>query len=406
MKVQSLNVKSIGNMELTFVYSSTLARGHTENLPTLYINGKFCAQNITGVQRTALETVRAMDEHLYRRGMVQRCVLVTPVRPPELKLRHIEIQVVPGMLPSLQWWEQVQLPRAIAGGKLLNLSGSAPLSAASHSYCVLHDAAVFDHPGTYRQPFRLWYRNLFKVLGRRAVALATISSFSSERLQKHIGVSANRFQVIHNGSDHFERVRADPSVLQSYGLSAGRFLLFVGTEKHTKNADRLLAAWHAMPHRDGRALVWVGGQNACIFRTRPHSTNKIAKELSDGVYRVGTITDERLKALYESAAGLVVPSIYEGFGLPAVEAMANGCPVAAATAGSLPEVCGDAALYFDPTCTVSMGNAMQRLLDCELTRTSLRARGLERADELTWHATARNLVGWLSTSGVWERCAA
>lgn len=394
-------------MPAIVAHHATLARREPGPLPTLYINGKFCAQNVTGVQRTALEAVRALDAHLHQiRGAAQRCVLVTPVRPSQLTLRHIEVRVVPRAMPSLQWWEQVQLPMASAGGKLLNLTGSAPMLAAARSFCVLHDAAVFDHPGTYRQPFRIWYRNLFRLLGRRAEALATVSHFSRERLQATIGVRSDRVQVIHNGSDHFARVTADSSVLERYGLTAGRFLLFVGTEKKTKNADRLLEAWHALPDRKGAVLVWVGGQNAHVFRTRPHSAEEIAQEITDGVYRLGTIPDDRLKALYEAAAGLVVPSTYEGFGLPAVEAMAIGCAVAAADAGSLREVCGDAALYFDPQCTASIATAMRQILDCEHTRTNLRAQGLRRAAELTWHSTAHNLVRWLRKRGVWERCEA
>jgi glycosyltransferase involved in cell wall biosynthesis len=110
------------------------------------------------------------------------------------------------------------------------------------------------------------------------------------------------------------------------------------------------------------------------------------------VLRLGPVNDRELKALYGAAQALVFPSTYEGFGLPPVEAMACGCPVAAARAASLPEVCGDAALYFDPHRIDSIRDAVQRLLDDAALQDDLRQRGLRRAATFRWPAAARALI--------------
>jgi glycosyltransferase involved in cell wall biosynthesis len=114
---------------------------------------------------------------------------------------------------------------------------------------------------------------------------------------------------------------------------------------------------------------------------------------------VGRVTDPQLRALYEAAGCLIFPSLYEGFGLPAVEAMRCGCPVIAATGSSLPEICGDAALFCDPTSPDDFARAADRLLSDPRLRDTLRARGLARASGFTWDRTARALIDIIASRG-------
>jgi glycosyltransferase involved in cell wall biosynthesis len=363
--------------------------------PTLYINGKFVAQSMTGVQRVAHETVLALDRLMAFADPDTRSVLLCPPGAAAPRFRHIEVREVRGAKRSLAAWEQLSLPWASRDGLLLNLAGSSPWIAASRSICLIHDAAVFDQPGTYTRAFRTWYRFLFRRLARRAAALATVSEFSRQRLAAALHVPPERLQVIHNGADHFSRVAADVSVLPAYGLTPQRFVLVVGTEKRTKNIHTLLDAWRAMPRAAGEVLVWVGGQNNRVF-SNSHSEQRKRDDLADGIVRVGVISDARLKALYQAAAALVIPSTYEGFGFPAVEAMSCGCPVLAAEAAALPEICGDAALYFGGDDLNEAAVQLRRLLDDTKLRETLSARGAARAHRFSWDAAARSMAVQLS----------
>ena len=376
-------------------------------MTTLYINGKFSAQSVTGVQRAAIELVRALDRVLAMDDDVHRvrCVLLCPPGATPPVLEHIEVRFVGAAGRNLQWWEQVRLSWAARDGVLLNLSGSAPWLSARKSVCLLHDAAVFDHPNTYTLTFRLWYRTLFRHLGKHALALITISSFARDRLCKALNVPIERFRIVQHGSDHFQRVAADNSVMASYGLTPNRFILVVGTAKQTKNVAAVLSAWRALRPDPASVLVWVGGTNHLVFSEPDSSQAEVETDESQGIFRIGYISDSRLKALYENAAGLMLPSYYEGFGLPAIEAMVCGCPVAAASAASLPEVCANAAYFFDPARLDDMGKVMDGLLNDGRLRERLRLRGRERALDFTWDKAARNLMSQLNEAGVYRKVA-
>jgi glycosyltransferase involved in cell wall biosynthesis len=346
---------------------------------TVYINGKFTAQRLTGVQRYAGELVRALDLAV---EAGERWVLLVPPQGTPPALRHIEVKVVAAVGPSLHLWEQLALPLAARSGLLLNLAGSAPL-LARRQWCTFHDAAVFDHPDVFTPAFRRWYRFHFRWLARHAERLLTVSAHSRRRLALHLGLPEAAIGIVPNGGDHLIGIAEDPAVLQRLGLQGCRWFVAVGSESRLKNWPVLLRAWSLLAPPPDLRLVLVGGRNAAVFAgQQPVATG--ARQM----VHAGAATDGELKALLQGAVALVMPSLDEGFGLPPLEAMALGCAAVVADAGALPEVCGDAALYVDPRDPAHIAVALQRCLAEPALREGLAAAGPAHAAALTWRQSA------------------
>lgn len=363
----------------------------------IYINGKFLAQSLTGVQRFARQTLAAVDELLASgewRTPSPLVLLVPQGRAIDLpRYRCIEIRQLPA--GRLHTWEQCRLPFASRGAPLLNLSGSAPLFKA-RQICTFHDTAVFDVPGAYNTLFVAWYRLLFQVQGRMSRRLLTVSRFSRERLMHHLGLPLDRIGVVPGAADHMRQLGDEPEVLERLGVASGRYFLAVGSATPTKNFGRLAEAFARLPDADMR-LVVVGGANPAVFADTTDSVQDDRR-----IVRAGRLSDEALKTLYGQARAYVFPSTYEGFGLPPVEAMHCGTPVIAARAASIPEVCGDAAGYFDPLSLDDIQASLHRAWHDDAWLDTLRAAGARQAERFTWRNSALALLAELDRLGLAE----
>jgi glycosyltransferase involved in cell wall biosynthesis len=352
----------------------------------IYFNGKFAAQRTTGVQRVARRLILALDERLSPAD--GRWVLLLPADAPAPALRHIEVRKIGWRGLPLHLWEQTVLPIAARDGLLVNLAGAAPWLARRQA-ALLHDAAPFDRPQAYTALFGWWYRALFRHLARRGHGLLTASAFSRGRLAPRLGMPASHIGLLPGGSDHLDHIVADAGVLARLGLEGRRYLLAVGSANPNKNLAALVRAFVRLKMYPDLRLVIVGGSSPGVFA--------VGADLdAPGVVQAGAVDDAALKALYQRADALVFPSLYEGFGLPPLEAMACGCPVAASHAASIPEVCGDAALYFDPASVDDIAAALHRLLSDQPLRDALRRAGTARAATYRWDASARSLQAALA----------
>ncbi|MBA2723174.1 MAG: glycosyltransferase family 4 protein, partial [Methylibium sp.] len=261
--------------------------------------------------------------------------------------------------------------------------------------CTFHDAAVFDRPDAYTAAFSAWYRYAFRRLARSALLVLTVSAFSKERLAEALPAARGRLAVVANGAEHLVRLAADLSVLGRLGLERQGYLLAVGSANPTKNFAALAQAFSALAARGALRLVFVGAARRTVFAAAgPRGA------ADPRIVYAGAVTDAELKALYANALALVFPSTYEGFGLPPLEAMSCGCPVAASNAAAVPEVCGDAALYFDPRSPAAIGAAVQRMVDEPALRDLLRERGRLRVAAFTWDKAAGALLAALSERGL------
>lgn len=358
----------------------------------IFINGKFTAQRTTGVQRLALGIVKALDNHFSGNSYRERFVLLCPHGSTPPLLTNIEVRFIGYKDVELHLWEQIILPIYTFGSTLINLSGPAPLFKINQ-VCMIPDAAVFDHSEAYTVSFSTWYRFLFIILSRSARLLLTISEFSSQRLKSVLFLKKDRFRVLPCAASHIKEINPDFSIIERHKLTEKPFLLSVGSSNPTKNLMRLIHAFNGL-NRDV-SLVIVGGSNSTVF-----ADHKTGFEYEDRIINIGVINDAQLRALYSCALAFVFPSVYEGFGLPLLEAMLLRCPVLTSNVASMPEVCGNAALYFNPYSISDIRVKLETIVDNNKVRNELVILGEERVKYFTWNTTSLLLVAYLTNANI------
>jgi len=351
------------------------------------INGDFLGLPAEGVARYAREVTLAIDRLVgdgdpLARGLEIDIVAPAPGRPP-LELRSLPLRILPEYdrprLPQL--WVQGQLPRQVPGG-LVSFCNLAPVSVRRHIVCI-HDMQTRLAPESYGRLFRLAHRVVLPLLGRRAATITTVSEHSRDQIVA-LGVAPrDKVVVTYNGSDHALAWDAGRG-----GLAAATrpYVLCLGRAQRHKNLDLLLAlapllAAHGID-------LWMMGAVA---------PERVAAGAEAGNLRLlGRVSDDDFRQALDGALCFAFPSRTEGFGLPAVEAMASGCPVVASTAPCLPEVCGDAALFADPDQPAAWLDAILSIQADPLRRARLVDAGFIRAGGFRWLEIGRQYLGLMA----------
>ncbi|AJK49985.1 glycosyltransferase family 4 protein [Burkholderia plantarii] len=346
------------------------------------INGKFASQRMTGVQRAGYELAAAFAR-LFPDGA--RPSLLLPANAAD-GLQFPGTTTRASRLKGFAW-EQLGLPFALGGRTLLSLGNIGPLWTR-RQVLMVHDVAVYDLPDNYAWKYRLWYRFAYAILKVRARHVVTVSEFSKQRIMARLRIAASRISVVPNGVDHVGRMACDPRILSRLNLRHDHYVLIVGSLSAGKNLARVLAAIERIRDGHGWQFVVVGGCDLRVFNAKAKSN----PALSGRVIAAGFVSDGELKALYEHAGCFLFPSLYEGFGLPPLEAMACGCPVIVSREAALPEVCGDAALYCDAWSVDDIACKLERMMTDPAMRARLRARGRARAAGFSWDRSARRLL--------------
>jgi glycosyltransferase involved in cell wall biosynthesis len=349
---------------------------HSRQGIPLNINGRFLDQTLSGVQRFAYEIARELVVLWPETDKVP-----TVLRPPGGTVEHPSFSIQTVGQRSGVLWEQLDLPRHASGSLLLNLANTAPLWG-KHRAVVIHDMGAFETPQAYSTAFRTYYQCLQRMMARTGITVVTVSEFSRSAIAKHLGIPETKIAVIGEGADHMHRLQSDPETLARHQLTSGAYVLAVGNLSQHKNLTSLVAV-ASMLERRGVPLV-IAGQANPIFHSGGLTLPNPARYL-------GRVSDAELKALYAGAACFVCPSLYEGFGLPAIEAMACGCVVLASDIPGLRETCGDSALFVDPRSPEDISAKVARVLDEPTFAERIRHAGMARASELTWARSARLL---------------
>ena len=347
------------------------------------VNGRFLGQRITGAQRYGRELLHAIDRCLLKQQDRRRSSLTVllPSGTPAPELSAVASRSVGRGHGQL--WEQLELPRYSRGSVLLNLCNTAPITGRNMVTTIL-DASVYAVPEAYSLAFRTWYRVMIPSVGRRALRVITISEFSRGELLRYAGIDPEKTTVIPGSGEHVLESTPDASVLTRLGLGSRPYVLAVSSQSRHKNLTGIIAAADLLP-RINFDLVLAGGGNSRVFSGGRAGAG-------ERVRMAGYVTDSELRALYQHAACLLYPSLYEGFGLPPLEAMACGCPVITSPLASLPEVCDDAVLYCDPKNPADIARAIQQVLLDDSLRDNLRRRGLQRSASFRWSDSARSVL--------------
>jgi len=259
------------------------------------------------------------------------------------------------------------------------------------SVFTLHDLIFIFHPETHK-PLNRWFLTLMMPRFLRAAdAVIAVSECTKRDAVRFYGIPEEKITVIYEGVNPRFRP-ASPETIASvrarYNLPE-HFILYVGTIEPRKNLTALLEAFHHLLATHDLRLVIVG-KKGWLYEGFFRRLRELG--LGNRVIFTGYVPDEDLPAIYSAAELFVFPSLYEGFGLPVLEAMACGVPVICSNTSSLPEVAGDAALLVDPTDVRALAGAMEQALTDEALRVTLRARGIERAQRFTWARAAQETM--------------
>jgi glycosyltransferase involved in cell wall biosynthesis len=312
-------------------------------------------------------------------GGVERCARELSHRLPLLRPERYTVIRPPAMLahgPG-QAWEQLALPLAARSSQLLlSPANMAPL-AGSGNVVVIHDLAPFHDPAWFGRAYGAWHRALTPRIARRARLVIAPSEYVRGELIELLGLDPARVTAIAPG---VETPPADPPALEPLLRRLGLeqpYVLAVGTDSPRKNLgllDRIAPALTAA----GLGVAIAGSGRSYLPGSAPGSAR-----------RLGYVPDSELPALYAGAAAFAMPSLYEGFGLPCVEAMAAGTPVVAADRAALPEACGGAALLADPDDPNAFAAALIRAAGPERGR--LAEAGRRRTAGLSWARSAESV---------------
>lgn len=373
----------------------------------LGINAFFWSQETTG----SGQYTRRLVSGLLRRSDGPRCLLIRPspdgssiaVATPETRLEE-RLLPPPVRLPddlSKVWFEQVSFPR-VCRSEDLDVAHvpyfAPPLVSSRRILVTIHDLIPLILPGYRGSALVRLYNRLVATAARRAPAIITDSQASQQDVLRVLGVSPEIVHVIYLGVDRMYRPVTDSHELQrvraKYGLPE-TYVLYLGGFDQRKNLGALLTAYASLDGRSMAAapLVIAGRLPAGNSQFFPDPRALVEKEGLEGrVLFTGWVPEEDKPALYSGATLFLFPSLYEGFGLPVLEAMSCGTAVVASDTASLPEIAGDAAVLVDPQDPEALAAAIADLLRDGSRRKDLATRARKRAQLFSWDRTVSQTI--------------
>lgn len=347
----------------------------------IYINGRFLLQEQTGVNRFAYELCKALKKSgtifilLCPHGEIKECYDITG-----FSIKHC------GWGKS-HVWEQLFLPfffLKIGGNNLLiNFTGIGPI-VLKNKIMTIHDLAFMVNPKWYSSSYIFLYKTLTPLSAATSLKILTVSEFSKNEIIRLLNIKKEKIVVIYNAvSSSFMK----PDAQQENLPVKEKYILAVSSIDPRKNFAALLKAFSMLEDTDIKLYI-IGGQNR-IYSTSVEQLS--ANILPEKIKWLGRVTDTELKHYYYHALCFVYPSLYEGFGIPPLEAMAMGVPVIVSDIPPIKEVCGDVALYINPLDPKDIARKITLLINSKELQSELRAKGHSRYQKFDWNQSAQIL---------------
>lgn len=337
----------------------------------IYINGRFLSKKMDGIGRFSVEICK----QLKKSGLDFKIVI-----PKWLEVKNEEgFEIVKfGNLKS-HFWEQIDLLRFLKSKErplLLNLSGLGPL-LYKNQIITIHDLSFYENKKWFSKAYTLFYGTTTPILAKNALKILTVSNFSKTEIIKYLQIDDEKIEVIYNAvSNDFDKCSDTIEISSNVNaILKHKYILTVSSIDPRKNLQRLIDSFLELNIEDYK-LVLVG-KTSSLFNIKLNSN-------SQDVIFTGFVSDSDLSILYKKCEFFIYPSLYEGFGIPPLEAMKNGCAVIVSDIPSLREVCSNAALYVNPEDPESIKNGMLKMIKDSTLKEELKIKGSLRFEFFKW----------------------
>ena len=342
----------------------------------IYVNGRFLTQPMTGVERYAYNICKAMVRQ------DQPFTIVCPKAPVQSCYDTSGLHIVHYGIGNSHLWEQCVLPFFFIGKKdylLFSFTGLGTI-LIRNKVMTIHDLSFLEDPSWFSKAYYWWYKVMTPLAVKTSRHIITVSEFSKKEIMRFYTFLRQQDISVLYGAPDTDRFRSLPDIEKP----SERFVLAVSSMDPRKNFKRLIEAFHGIED----CKLFIVGANNRVFTS---DSNPLP--IGAAVRFLGRVSDDELVRLYHQATCFIFPSIYEGFGLPPIEAMCCSCPVLASDIPVLKEVCAEAAQYFNPYDTKDIRQAIIRFLSLDdKDKECMQALGHKNASRFSWEQSASKLL--------------
>lgn len=362
------------------------------------MNGSMLDEHPTGVGIYSINIINQLSD-LYKAEQKSDFTVFTPTKT--FLQDNVNTIRIPGILKSSKYgrmaalsrliWNAFCYPFKVRDFDLLLSPTTHGSFLSTNQVITIHDLISLRYNNiSFHQ--RIYFKYLLPLLVSRAKLIITVSETSKRDIVQFLKYPQEKIKVVPNGYDNSRYFFTPFNNKNIIGLkyNVGKYFLAIGPTYPHKNFELLIDAYQSLDDelKKEYKLLIAGGKAAYLDKLKKKVS---ALQLNDNIRFIGYVPAALMPALYREAYALVFPSLYEGFGIPLLEAMASGCPVISSDTSSMPEVCGDAAMYFDPLNQAALTTAITRMINDEVLYADLRKKGLLQAMKFSWMHSAQRL---------------